>query len=352
MIRVAVIGYGYWGPNLVRNFDESSASCVVMVSDLQSERLNKVRARYPLVKTTPDYRRLIADTSIDAVIIATPLSTHFELALQALQAGKHVLVEKPFTENSEQAIRLIDEASRRNLVLMVDHTFVYTGAVRKMRELVVSGGLGDIYYYDSVRVNLGLFQHDASVIWDLAVHDLSIMDYILNLQPAAVSATGMGHIPGEPEDVAYLTLFFDGHLIGHIHVNWLAPVKVRRTLIGASSKMIVYDDLEPSEKVKVYDKGITINNGEERYRMFVGYRTGDMWAPQLDITEALRTEIDHFLHCIEQGEPAITDGQAGLRVVQLLEASTQSVTHHGRPVEVNHYVSRDSLAGQPKTWQL
>ena len=341
MIRVGVIGYGYWGPNLVRNFNESSASSVVMVSDLQTERLNQVRARYPMIKTTPDYRHLIADTSIDAIIIATPLSTHFDLALQALQAGKHVLVEKPLTEKSEQAMRLIDEASRRNRVLMVDHTFVYTGAVRKMRELVVSGGLGDIYYYDSVRVNLGLFQHDASVIWDLAVHDLSIMDYILNLQPAAVSATGMGHIPGEPEDVAYLTLFFGGHLIGHIHVNWLAPVKVRRTLIGASCKMIVYDDLEPSEKVKVYDRGITLNNGEEKYRRLIGYRTGDMWAPQLDITEALRTEIDHFLHCIEQGEPPITGGEAGLRVVRLLEASTQSVTHQGWPVEVNHCASRD-----------
>jgi len=344
MIRVGVIGYGYWGPNLVRNFNEASGSSVVMVSDLRTERLNKVRARYPLVKTTPDYRHLIADTSIDAIIIATPLATHFDLALQALQAGKHVLVEKPFTEKSEQAIRLIDEASRRNRVLMVDHTFVYTGAVRKIKELVVSGGLGDIYYYDSVRVNLGLFQHDASVIWDLAVHDLSIMDYLLNFQPAAVSATGMGHIPGEPEDVAYLTLFFDGHLIGHLHVNWLAPVKVRRTLIGASCKMIVYDDLEPSEKVKVYDKGITINNGEEKYRMFVGYRTGDMWAPQLDITEALQTEIDHFLHCIDHGERPITGGEAGLRVVRLLEASTQSVTHHGWPVEVNHCASRDGSA--------
>ena len=190
-----------------------------------------------------------------------------------------------------------------------------------------------------MRVNLGLFQHDASVICDLAVHDLSIMDYTLNLQPVAVSATGMSHISGEPEDVAYLTLFFDGHLIGHIHVNWLAPVKVRRTLIGASCKMIVYDDLEPSEKVKVYDKGITLNNGEEKYRMLIGYRTGDMWAPQLDVTEALRTQIDHFLHCIEQGEPPITGGEAGLRVVRLLEAATQSVIHHGRPVEINHRVS-------------
>jgi len=348
MIGVGVIGYGYWGPNVVRNCNEASGSRVVAVSDLRSERLIHAGPRYPSVKMTPDYRRLITDTTIDAIIIATPPATHFDLALQALQAGKHVLVEKPFTETSEQAMRLIDEALQRDRVLMVDHTFVYTGAVRKIRELVASGGIGDIYYYDSVRVNLGLFQHDSSVIWDLAGHDLSIMDYILNVQPVAVSATGMSHVPGEPEDVAYLTLFFDGHLIGHVHVNWLAPVKVRRTLIGASRKMIVYDDVEPSEKVKVYDKGITVHNGEEKYKMLVGYRTGDMWAPQLDITEALRTEIDHFLDCIEQGKPPITDGEAGLRVVRLLEAATQSMTHHGRPVEVNYCMSRDGIAQNRK----
>jgi predicted dehydrogenase len=340
MIGVGVIGYGYWGPNLVRNIDEASASNLITVSDLDMERLSKVRARYPLVKTTPDYRHLIADTTIDAVIIATPLLTHFDLALEALRAGKHVLVEKPFTETSEQAMRLIDEASRRNRVLMVDHTFVYSGAVRRIKELVMTDGLGSIYYYDSVRVNLGLFQHDVSVIWDLAVHDLSIMDYILRLQPAAVSATAISHIAGESEDVAYLTLFFDDHLIGHIHVNWLAPVKLRRTLIGASCKMIVYDDLEPSEKVKVYDKGITLNNGEDKYRTLIGYRTGDMWAPQLDITEALRSEIDHFLDCIDHSQPPITSGEAGLRVVGILEAATQSVTRHGSPVEISYCTSR------------
>ena len=343
MIGVGVIGYGYWGPNVVRNFNEASGSRVVAVSDLRSERLIQGGAHNPLVKMTADYRQLLMDNTIDAIIIATPPTTHFDLALEALQAGKHVLVEKPFTETSEQAIRLIDEASRRKRVLMVDHTFVYTGAVRKMRELVVSGGLGDVYYYDSVRVNLGLFQHDASVIWDLAVHDLSILDYTLNLQPVAVSATGMSHVSGEPEDVAYLTLFFDGQLIGHVHVNWLAPVKVRRTLIGASCKMIVYDDLEPSEKVKIYDKGITIKNGEERDRMLVGYRTGDMWAPQLDVTEALRIEIDHFLHCIEKGELPITGGEAGLRVVRVLEAATQSVIHQGLPVEIKHRAFRDEV---------
>jgi predicted dehydrogenase len=340
MIGVGVIGYGYWGPNLVRNIDEASASSLITVSDLDMERLSKVRARYPLVKTTPDYRHLIADTTIDAVIIATPLLTHFDLALEALRAGKHVLVEKPFTETSEQAMRLIDEASRRNRVLMVDHTFVYSGAVRRIKELVMTDGLGSIYYYDSVRVNLGLFQHDVSVIWDLAVHDLSIMDYLLPMQPRFVSATGMSHVPRGSEDIAYLTLFFDGDLIAHVHVNWLAPVKLRRTLIGASCKMIVYDDLEPSEKVKVYDKGITLNNGEDKYRTLIGYRNGDMWAPQLDITEALRSEIDHFLDCIDHSQPPITSGEAGLRVVGILEAATQSVTRHGSPVEISYCTFR------------
>lgn len=333
MIGVGVIGYGYWGPNLVRNFAEVPGARVVAVSDLRPERLAQVQARYPAVKTTTNYRDLITDPAIDALAIATPVSTHFDLALQALQAGKHVLVEKPLTETSEQAIRLIEEASRRSRVLMVDHSFVYTGAVRKIQELVTSDGLGDIYYYDSARVNLGLFRHDVNVIWDLAVHDLSIMDYVLPLQPRAVSATGMSHVPGEPEDVAYLTLFFDGNLIAHIHVNWLAPVKVRRTLIGASRKMIVYDDLEPSEKVKVYDKGITLNNGENVYQMLIGYRTGDMWAPQLDMTEALRTEVLYFTRCIAEGEHPIVDGEAGLRVVRILEAATQSVAKRGLLVE-------------------
>jgi predicted dehydrogenase len=335
MIQVGVIGYGYWGPNLVRNFHEVPGSQVIGVSDLRPERLAIARRRYPIIETTTDYRHLLADARIDAIAIATPVSTHFELAMQALQAGKHVLVEKPLAATSEQAGRLIEEADRRNRVLMVDHTFVYTGAVRKIRELVTSDELSDIYYYDSVRVNLGLFQHDVNVIWDLAVHDLSIMDYVLPSQPCAVSATGMSHVPGEPENIAYLTLFFDGCLIAHIHVNWLAPVKVRRTLIGGSRKMIVYDDLEPSEKVKVYDKGITINeNPESMYQMLVGYRTGDMWAPQLDMTEALQTEVLRFISCIEHGERPITDGEVGLRVVRILEAATQSMAERGRLVEL------------------
>jgi predicted dehydrogenase len=335
MIGIGIIGYGYWGPNLVRNFAEVPEASIVSVSDLNPKRLELVSRRYPSIETTTDLSDLLADSRIDAIAIATPISTHFDLALRALRAGKHVLVEKPLATTSEQALRLLEEATRRNLVLMVDHTFVYTGAVRKIKELVMSQRLGDIYYYDSARINLGLFQHDVNVLWDLAVHDLSIMDYVLSAQPRAVSATGVNHISGEPANIAYLTLFFDGSLIAHIHVNWLSPVKVRRTLIGGNRNMIVYDDLEPSEKVKVYDRGIAVNNNTEKlYDMLIGYRTGDMWSPQLDTTEALRVEANHFIRCIEGSESPITDALAGMRVVEILEAATQSMARRGRLVEL------------------
>jgi predicted dehydrogenase len=336
MIGVGVLGYGYWGPNLVRNFSEIPDARVVKVCDARSERLALVTQRYPTIETTKDYQDLIADPRIDAILIATPVSTHFRFALEALQAGKHVLVEKPITASSDEAMRLIDEAERRHCVLMVDHTFVYTGAVRRIQELIASKSLGQINYYDSVRVNLGLFQHDVNVIWDLAVHDLAIMDFVIGARPCAVAATGISHLPGQPENVAYLTLMFESNLIAHINVNWLAPLKLRRTLIGGSRRMIVYDDLEPSEKVKVYDKGITVgNNAESLYKLFVGYRTGDMWAPQLDMTEALRIQAQHFVRCIEDKVPPITDGECGLRVVRILEAATQSLAERGRLVELD-----------------
>jgi predicted dehydrogenase len=337
MIRVGVIGYGYWGPNLVRNFADSSNAQVVAVSDLRPERLTNLNKRYPMIRITTNHRDLLADNDIDAIAIATPVSTHFSLAMEVLRMGKHVLVEKPLAASSGEALQLIDEAERRRLVLMVDHTFVYTGAVQKIKELALSGTLGEIYYYDSVRVNLGLFQHDVNVIWDLAVHDLSIMDSVIPFRPCAVSATGLSHVAGGTENIAYLTMFFDGALIAHIHVNWLAPVKLRRTLIGASRKMIVYDDLEQVEKVKVYDKGITLNNhfnDQKMMQILVGYRTGDMLAPHVDITEALRAEVEHFVRCIEKGEQPITDGIAGLRIVHILEAATQSMQDHGRPVRL------------------
>lgn len=337
MIGIGVVGYGYWGPNLVRNLAELQGSCqVIAVADLSAERLARLQARYPSVQTTTDYGDLLANQSIDAIVVATPVATHFDLAMRALQSGRHVLCEKPLADTSEHAARLLEEADRRNLVLMVDHTFVYTGAVRQIKALLDEGQLGQVLYYDSVRVNLGLFQHDVNVLWDLAVHDLSIMDYLLDRKPTAVAATAIAHVAGQPENLAYLTCFFADNLIAHIAVNWLAPVKIRRALIGGDSKMIVYDDLEPSEKIKVYDKGISVTDDPDGiYKMLVGYRTGDMWAPQLDPTEALRVEALHFIESIAHGSRPITGGEVGWRVVRLLEAASRSVAAEGRPIELN-----------------
>lgn len=335
MIRIGVLGYGYWGPNLVRNFAEAPGCEVSVVCDLRDDRLAQVRKRYPAVRTTTGMSDVFADPNIDAVVISTPVSTHYELASKALAAGKHVWVEKPMTATAAEAHRLVEEAARARRILHVDHTFVYTGAVRKMKALIEGGEVGEVYYYDSTRVNLGLFQHDVNVIWDLAVHDLSIMDYLLPSYPTAVSATGITHVAGGLENIAYLTFFFDGSLIGHVNVNWLAPVKIRRTLIGGSRKMMVYDDLEPSEKIKVYDKGITVTDDPAAvYQLKIGYRAGDMWAPQVEIGEALQVEVRHFLDAVQRDAPTITDGAAGLRMVQALEAATLSMRDHGRAVDL------------------
>jgi predicted dehydrogenase len=339
VIRIGVVGYGYWGPNLVRNFVDCKDAVVRMVCDPRQERLAQAARRYPGITTATTAAELYNDPHVDAVVIATPVETHFDLALASLRAGKHVLVEKPITANSDEASRLIDEAQARNLVLMVGHTFVYTGAVRKMRELSESGELGEIYYYDSVRINLGLFQRDVNVLWDLAVHDLAIMDYVLRQRPVSVSCTGLAHLPGRPENIAYMTMFFEDSLIAHVHVNWLSPVKVRRTLLGGSRRMVMFDDLEGSEKIKVYDRGISVNPSPENvYQMLIGYRTGDMWAPQLAVTEALSVEAAHFVDCIRQNTKPTTDGEAGLRVVRLLEAASESMAARGRLVGVGSAV--------------
>lgn len=333
MIRVGVIGYGYWGPNLVRNLIECPETQVCAVADLNENRLRQMRQRYPQVQATTDCRDIFTNPDIDAVAISTPVSSHFPLAMAALQAGKHVLVEKPMTATSEQALQLIEEAERRNLVLMVDHTFVYTGAVRKIRDLINSGALGSLYYYDSMRVNLGLFQHDIDVIWDLAVHDLSILEFIIPESPVAISATGLGHVEGVSENIAYVTAFYESSLIAHLNVNWLSPVKIRRTLIGGSKQMIVYDDLESSEKVKLYDRGITVKNAPDSiYKLLVGYRSGDMYCPQLDVSEALGIEVQHFAECIRTGTTPLTDGWSGLRVVSVLEAASLSMKEKGRSI--------------------
>lgn len=333
MINIGVIGYGYWGPNLVRNFAELSGATVASVADLDPKKLELVRRRYPAVKTTAHFQDLIEDPAIDAVAIATPVSTHFELGLSILKAGKHLWVEKPMTETALQALKLTEEAERRRLVLFVDHTFIYTGAIRKMAEVIKAGDLGRVYYYDSIRVNLGLFQRDVNVISDLAVHDFSILNYLLDEHPVAVSASGTNHFPGTPENLAYVTLFYDSGTIAHANVSWMAPVKVRQILVGGSKKMITYDDLEPSEKVKIYDKGIDFTDDPKLiHEMRVGYRTGDMWAPKLATTEALRLGGEHFIECIELSRKPETGGDLGLRVVEVIEAATNSMRRRGETV--------------------
>jgi predicted dehydrogenase len=335
VINIGVIGYGYWGPNLVRNFAEVSRVKLASVADFSPDKLGLVQRRFPTIKATTDFQEIVRDPEIDAIAIATPVTTHFELGMAVLKAGKHLWLEKPMTETSLQARQLVEEAEKRKRVLFVDHTFVYTGAVRKMHEIVVSGELGKIYYYDSSRVNLGLFQHDVNVISDLGVHDFSILDHLLKEHPNAVSAAGINHFPGTPENLAYITMFYDSGTIAHINVSWLAPVKVRQILLGASNKMITYDDLQPSEKVKVYDKGVSFTDDPEKiYEMRVGYRTGDMWAPKLDETEALRVAANHFVDCIEQSKSPETDGRMGLRVVELVEAATSSMRGRGETVHI------------------
>ncbi|MGB8326123.1 MAG: Gfo/Idh/MocA family oxidoreductase [Steroidobacteraceae bacterium] len=335
MIRIGIVGYGYWGPNLVRNFAETPEAEVAAVADLDARKLEVVKRRFPSARTTTRFQDLLEDQTIDAIAIATPVSTHFELGMAALKAGKHLWLEKPMAETSLQARKLVDEAEKRKLVLHVDHTFIYTGAVRKMGEIIKSGQLGRVYYYDSIRINLGLFQRDVNVISDLAVHDFAILDYLLGEHPVAVSASGTNHFPGTPENLAYITLFYDSGTIAHTNVSWLAPVKVRQILIGGSQKMIAYDDLEPSEKVKVYDKGISFTDDPKQImEMRVGYRTGDMWAPKLVGTEALRLEGEQFVDCIARGTASETDGHLGTRVVELIEAATSSMRGKGETVYV------------------
>ena len=335
MIKVGVIGYGYWGPNVARCFSQVEDVQLAAIADFRAEALAKAHASHPGARVISDFSDIIDDPSIDAVAIVTPVGTHFELALSALRAGKHVWLEKPMCERSDQAIQLIDEAARRRRVLLVDHTFIYTPAVRKIHDLVESGAVGDLYYYDSVRVNLGLFQRDVNVIWDLAVHDFSILDHLIGQQPVAVSANGASPVRGTPESIAYITVFFGSGMIAHLNVNWMAPVKVRQTLIGGSQKMIVFDDLEPSEKIKVYDKGVFLDGSPEQVRqLLVNYRIGDMWSPHLSTKEALRTEAEHFAQCIATGSAPMTDGAMGLRVVEMIEAASASMRQRGHPTEL------------------
>ena len=332
MIRIGVIGYGYWGPNIVRNFHTSSSSEVVMVCDKSEKCLERLKKAHPSIPFTTDENEILKSPDIDVVAVVTPVWTHFELAKKALENGKHVFVEKPFTSSVAQAEELIELAERKNLKIMVDHTFLFTGAVKKIRQLVNEKALGDLYYYDSLRVNLGLFQHDVNVIWDLAPHDLSIMDYVIQEKAEAVVATGEKHLNGV-EDVAFITIYFPKRIIAHVNVNWLSPVKVRTTLIGGEKKMLVWNDLEADEKIKIYDKGVSMaTNPSNLHHLLVSYRSGDMWAPQVEQIEALRAETSYFLECIENNQTLLNDGAAGLRVVRILEAADKSIRKRGEAV--------------------
>lgn len=332
-LKFGVVGYGYWGPNVVRNLESLEGASLLAVADSNANARKRVQKASPGLHVTADVNDLLVSPEIDVIAVVTPVWTHYELAKAALENGKHVFVEKPFTSNVAQAESLIELAEKKGLKIMVDHTFLFTGAVRKIRELLEDGTLGKLYYYDSTRVNLGLFQHDVNVIWDLAPHDLSIMDFLINESPEAVVATGERHLNGL-EDVAFITVYFPGNIIAHINVNWLSPVKVRTTLIGGEKRMLVWNDLEPDEKVKVYDKGVNISNREGLYDLLVSYRSGDMWAPQLERFEALRQELSYFIDCISNDETPVNDGVAGLRIVKMLEAANQSLRNRGALVHL------------------
>jgi predicted dehydrogenase len=331
LVRVGVIGYGYWGPNIVRNIAGIDQCQLTAICDTNPSALKRAGRIYPGVPLTADISAVLNSPDIDAVAVVTPVWTHYDLAKAALENGKHVFVEKPFTSTSAQAEALIELAARKNLQIMVDHTFLFGGAVRKIRELVDDGTLGPLYYFDSTRVNLGLFQHDVSVVWDLAPHDLSIMDDILREKPEGVVATGSSHLNGVA-DMAFITVYFPGNLIAHINVNWLSPVKVRTTLIGGKDKMLVWNDLEPDEKIRVYDKGVDLSNGQGVYDLLVSYRSGDVWSPKVDGTEALKRELEYFIDCITNNRTPSNDGHAGLRIVRLLEAADRSLNERGRIV--------------------
>jgi len=333
MIKIGVLGYGYWGPRIVRNFQGIEGSQVAVVCDKSSEALRRATQAHPHVPVTSELSEVLTSTDIDAIAIVTPVWTHYELAKAALENGKHVFVEKPLTSNAAQAEELIELAERKGLKIMVDHTFLFTGAVKRIKQFVDDGTLGQLYYYDSTRVNLGLFQHDCNVIWDLAPHDLSIMDYLVMAEPEAVVATGANHLNGHA-DVAFLTIYYPNNLIAHINVNWLSPVKVRTTLLGGEKKMLVWNDLEADEKVKVYDRGVQMMTGEAVYQQLVSYRTGDMWSPNIEQIEALKVEASYFIDCIRNNKRPFNDGVAGLRIVRMLEAADESLKNRGKVVKV------------------
>ncbi len=333
-MKVAVIGIGYWGPNLVRNFIKHPSVSTVYCYDIDEKRLDSVCREFPEASAASNYEQILNDHSVEAIALSTPVASHFDLAKQALAHGKHVLIEKPITASVQQAVELIDLADQKGLKLMVDHIFVYNGAVKKIKEIIDSGEIGKMMYFDAVRINLGLFQHDVNVLWDLATHDLSIMRYLYSKKPKAVCAIGKGHFH-QLENIAYLTVLFENDCIAHFHANWLAPVKVRTILIGGNQKMIVYDEMETTEKIKVYDKGVEVTSREGVYKTLIGYRRGDVHIPKFDTVEPLAKVIDEFIGSIEENRTPLTDGYAGLDIVKILEAAQRSIVRNGEMVALD-----------------
>jgi predicted dehydrogenase len=356
MVNIGVVGYGYWGPNVARNFNNCKGARLVSICDLNESRLKLAKSTFPFIETTSNPMDLMHSNDIQAVFsfiettsnpmdlmhsddiqavaIVTPVFTHYELAKAALESGKHIFVEKPFTSSTEQAEELINLALRKNLKIMVDHTFLFTGAVRKIREIIDSGELGSLFFYDSTRINLGLFQHDVNVVWDLGPHDFSIMNYLLDKYPMAISAQGADHFGTGIEDVAYIAAHFDNGFIGHFHCNWLSPVKIRTTLISGDKKMLVWDDLESDEKIKIYDRGVEFKNEDGIHKLLVSYRSGDMHSPKIPHTEALQMEAQYFVECIENNIEPFNNGEAGLKVVRMLEATDKSLKNGGGKVKI------------------
>jgi predicted dehydrogenase len=340
-IRVGIVGLGYWGPNLVRNFYTIPESKVAICGDIREERCQKIARLYPDTEYTQRVEDVFSHPEVEAVAIATPVRTHYALVKDALHAGKHVLVTKPLTSDVAQAQELVELAEKKNLVLQVDHTFIYHPAVEKLKDIVMRGELGDLYYFDSVRINLGLLQSDVSVIWDLAPHDISIMQYLIDRPVKWVQAAGACHAGQQFESMAYVTVQFADNVLGHCHVNWLAPMKIRLVVIGGSRRMAVYDDNLVTEKVKLYDKSVTLNSIEGLYEALVQYRNGDMYAPAIDNSEALGREVRHFLYCIRQGKKPLTDGRAGLDIVRILAAAQESIRKDGQRIPLPAAPIRD-----------
>jgi predicted dehydrogenase len=335
-MKIGVVGFGYWGPNLVRNFNSVPSVTVEYVCELRSDRLEAASKVSPKIKTTRDVSEIINHPNIDAVVIATPVFTHFDLAKKILNSGKHVLIEKPMTASSDEATELIELAAAKNRILMVDHTFLYTGAVQKMHKLVNSGDLGKITYFDSTRINLGLFQPDVNVLWDLAPHDISILNYLIEERPVSVNATGVSHTNNSIENIAYMTINYQSGMIAHFNCSWTSPVKIRMTLLGGSKKMVVYNDMEPTEKIRIYDTGYNVKTEEEKLKILIDYRVGDIFIPKINTTEALFVMANDFINAIQTGATPVSSSSIGLDVVKILEASQKSIKENGKEIKLNN----------------